>query len=497
MARIRLGLESTLAVDKVHEQQQEENSNGEFDELYHELDQPEPEPEETDEAIDESEDDVTESDEPANDNNEESVDDQSDQTAPSSEDSESESDEETNATNKEKPAAESEDKADDKAESESDEETDKAKDNKETETALESCLCEHRLAMELLLESRYRFATESILDTGKSALQLGFKYAPVALKYVSKTIIKALEKTAKGLILGSQLISNYIKKRNNSYKHYLKKIESAKQTLTLIKEKELSIEPEPYTNNNVISKLKIADQLVLENTLKVAKTFTEDYFSNIDRNAIIMASSIRSVINIVLKDETAKPANLVLNIGELKNFITTKISYYPPRHDSLQTQVYKNQLPGDLMLIAHVMGKQYVNDDNLLPAYRNIKLFFGINEENLNKKPEATYLSIDEIETCLILLEEICHYGMSQESSFKRLLAIRKNINASFSSYIEKLLKLKDRITVRESMVEVITPSIDVLDKVYIGTTVQVDDYLGRLINASLVYMNDSMRKHQ
>lgn len=483
MARIRLGLESTLAVDKVHEQQQAENNDGEFDELYHQLDQPEPEPEDTEDSVDDSDTDLeSESNDQTDESSDTELDKQSDELENKDDTTE---DEETDKDDDNESYENKEDDAED----------DQAKDQKETETALESCLYEHKLAMELLLESRYRFATESIVDSGKSALQLGFKYAPVALKHVSKTIVKALEKTAKGLMLGSQLIYNYIKKRNNSYKHYLKKIESAKQTLALIKEKDLSIEPEPYTNTNVISKLKIADQLVLENSLNVAKTFAEDYFNSLNRNAIIMASSIRSVINIVLNDKDAKPANLVLNIGELKSFITTKVSYYPPRHDSLQTQIYRNQLPGDLMLIAHVMGKQYIDDDNLLSAYKNIKLFFGINEENLNKSPEVSYLSIDEIEKCLTLLEEICRYGMSQETSFKRLLAIRKNINASFSNYVEKLLKLKDKITIRQSMVEVITPSIDVLDRVYLGTTVQVDEYLGRIINASLIYLNDSVKR--
>lgn len=479
MARIKLALESTLAVDKVHEQQQVENSNGEFDELYHQLDQPEPPIEASDNIADESE-------EP-DDTIDDSGEDPDDPMSQSNEDSESASEDTTDAVTSDD-KEEKDEPVDEEAEPDD-------TDQKETEAALESCLYEHNLAMEALLESRYRFATESIVDSGKSALQLGFKYTPIALKHVSKTILKALTRTDDALQKGTQLLVNYVKKRLNSYEHYLKKIEAAKKTLELIKEKDLSIEPEAYPNLKIVSKLKIADNLMLETSLNTAKILAEDYFSNVERNAITMASSIRSVINIVLNDKTAKPANLILNIGELKNFVTTNISYYPPRHNSLQTQVYKNQLPGDLMLIAHVMGKNYIRDDDLLPAYRNIRIFFGINEENLNKNVEAKYLTVEEVEKCLDLLEQICHYGMSQKHSFKRLMVIRKAIADNFSKYTEKLFKLRDRITVRESMVEVITPSVDVLDRVYIGTTVQVDDYLGRLINASLVYINDSLKQ--
>lgn len=498
MARIKLALESTLAVDKVHEQQQLENSDGEFDELYHQLDQPEPPVEETDETIDDS----TVSDEPideADDNSESEKTSDSDQTDQSNKDSESATDEtdtkdDDKSTDKLTDKDENSDKND--TESDPDEAVDgNEADQKEIETALESCLYAHSLAMEALLESRYRFATESIMDSGKSALQLGFKYAPIAIKHVSKTIWKALTKTDDALQKGMWLLVNYIKKRLNSYKHYSKKIESAKKTLELIKEKNLSIEPDVYPNERNVAKLKIADQLVLENSLTVAKTFAEDYFNNLDRNAVYLANSIRGILNLVISDKVAKPSQLVLNIGELNNFIITKIPSYAPRIDSLDTLVYKNQLPGDLMLIAHVPGKNNLDEDNMLQTYRNMKMFFGVNEQTMVKTLKVNYLSVEEIETCLDLLEQICHYGMSQENSFKKLVATRKAINATFTKYMEKLFKVKDRVTVRESMIEIVTPSIEALDKVYIGTTVQVDDYLGRLINASLVYINDSLKR--
>ena len=357
------------------------------------------------------------------------------------------------------------------------------------EMALEACLEHHANSLGELIALRHGVSTEDFSEQVKTALNLGYQYSAFAVKHLYKGITYALNKTLLGLVKGAEAISRYVRKREINGKRILAQLNALKERAEALKESEaIAKSDNPMLYAPVADALKIGSSGDVLKNIAIVEAFVKQHYEYTTLHSASLANAILRVIRDVEAGRTPLPDQLVLGLSNLPGYKLKTISGHTPKVEHLLSYCYEQTLPGDRLAIAYLADTKVKDYEDALPAYKASRFFIGLDQAALNQPAILTTLTIDRILALIQILIAVVRLWYQYRARQLNVLSLRSQLTSGLKTYLDVLLKRKDKISIHESMVEVIAPAVDFLDKLYISSTLQVDDYLLQLVKKAAQY---------
>lgn len=176
------------------------------------------------------------------------------------------------------------------------------------------------------------------------------------------------------------------------------------------------------------------------------------------------------------------------------NFVQKTVDGYVPTSEYVNTYVYKYILPGDLVFLGW-LPKQDINEHNdIIESFNNSKMMFGINTDSSNVNDSVEYMSISDLKEMVATLKDICDYGMKLDDTYKNVIKDRNALRGILNVYMRFLLHAKDKVSIKESLSDLIMLKIAFTDRTNISGSMYVNDYMTRLVTSSLSYLKEAIK---
>jgi hypothetical protein len=357
---------------------------------------------------------------------------------------------------------------------------------------------DHTVAQESqFTESNFSPVTRYVGNKTLSGLNylkdVGFEYGPVLLKHVYKGVLYALNKTVRAVVQGSVSMTNYVDKKIHSYDNMKTDLDKIKETLDLLETQKVDI---AFTKDVVINQLKIGANYNFKESVKVAHKFFEDFFNGFEKNVQGNIAVTRNIVSAVVHGQAIQPAQLTYERFNFPNFVRRNVDGYVPDSDYVNSYAYQFVLPGDLVFVGWLPKQHLTEHDTIIEALNHSKMMVGVNTQASVVKDGVKYLSLSELKEMVRILESICDYGIALDKTYQAVIKNRNSIRGVMNVYMRFLLAAKRKVSIRDSLADFIAVKIACMDRTHIAGSMYVNDYMVRVVTASLSYLKEAIKAY-
>lgn len=367
--------------------------------------------------------------------------------------------------------------------------------------AAESFLRHHLdpTAFAIAIESGYADTSSTIAGyVGDKALSgltylknIGFEYGPVLLKHVYKGVLYAMNKTVRAVVQGGLSTAKYIDKKIHSYTNLKADLLKVKETLDLLEDKKIETE---FSKEVVINQLKIGNNLNFKASVDVAQKFFENFFDGFEKNVRSNIAVTRNIVNTVIHEQTVQPTLLTYERFDFANFVRKHVDGYIPASSCVESYSYQFVLPGDLIFVGWLPKRGLTEHDDIIEALNNSKLILGVNTHANVSRDSVEYHSLADLKSMVDTLIKICDYGIELEKTYDNVLKNRNAIRGVLNVYMRFLLTAKRKVSIRDSLADFIALKVASIDRTHIAGSMYVNDYMVRVVTASLSYLREAVK---
>ena len=121
-------------------------------------------------------------------------------------------------------------------------------------------------------------------------------------------------------------------------------------------------------------------------------------------------------------------------------------------------------------------------------------MMLGVNTHASTLKEGVKHLTLSEIKDLVSTLESICDYGVELDKSYKAVIKARNGVRGLLNVYMRFLLTSKRKVSIRDSLADFIAVKVAYMDRTHIAGSMYVNDYMVRVVSASLSYLKEAIK---
>ena len=362
-------------------------------------------------------------------------------------------------------------------------------------------------------------AVNAVYGVGKevvSAIASMATWAAPKLKYIGVTygppIASGVYKGAlavfcgiSGLIYASSIaVSKYLDRRVNSFDNIRKDIDGLKRTVELIKSNanENNLEARDlsdlkFDREKVISTLKIGDSIKFANNLTVLTEFTGKFIAGLDKAIKNEALVIKHIIAYSETGAVKPPISMLATdvVNLLPGLTKGSIDGYEPSSELATSYHYSKQLPGDVSFIAYLPIPGIGNVEDASKAYNASSMFLGFNAKSFEARDSVDYMTLDGLSTFLDVMSGLCETCIAHQHFYEEIKKSKVGMRFSIKSYFLKMVASKEKVSLRNSLVEYVYLKNLMIDKVYLVAAMAIHDYAAKVLVSATSYVRENVKK--
>lgn len=330
---------------------------------------------------------------------------------------------------------------------------------------------------------------------------IGVEYTPIVARRVRKASIVILTSLIKATFYTSKSINRAINRSFNNFDKLSKDIETLKTAIDEIKSKENSFALSANSSNNtkVINNIKIANNVNFVKTAEAYIAFLKDYAEfNINRTKTTIYDTNRLLVS-TDKDQLKSPTSFIDKL-ELKEHLdrVSNLVGYQPNNEFLDTYVYKNVLPGDLLLIGYCPKDDITEPSSLKALLRQSTIFFGINQTSKVDLKEAKYLSLNDLKLLLNNLSKIIEISLEHTKALKEIdnekIKIKYSIKRLIMTLLDKVngvLELDDT-----NITRYMSARIQLIDQCFVVNATDTVELSRRILSSYISFVKENIKAY-
>ena len=336
-------------------------------------------------------------------------------------------------------------------------------------------------------------AVELSIDVARHLSHLGVTYGPGILANVKKGLLFLMAKISKFLFTSITSIDRYITTYRNSSKKLSEKVISFKKSLESIStESELSNQ---YTDQRVINTLKIGISTDTLNNLKVLEKFLSGVIGQLHEQIQDEVHITKIIIAQYSQGNNNAPLELIKKTKLKLNLKQGTVKGYETNNQNIIPYYYGEVLPGDLNFIAHLPNTEISDLDDLKSAYHNAKIMFGVNVDSFKTVEAIDYMTKEQLTDLANTLDNLVKICQSHEKVYESIKKEKLKLRFSFKLFFQHLMTSKEKVSVKDSLLEYIELKSLITDKVYLTAAMDVHDYTSKVINSVLTFANKNLKQ--
>lgn len=352
------------------------------------------------------------------------------------------------------------------------------------------------------ISSLYHNTVDNFASSLKHIGFLGIKYTGKGiyeiLKLTFKGILYAFDRLAYGLVLSIVAINKYLKRRINSFDRIHKNVNKARETIKLLDDSKVElkdIEDNYHRNIKNINQLIIGNSIDIEENLKVLHSFINNTIIGISASVKDDLTSIRQLIAQSYLNRSDNVYKLLETSVKLNNLHQGTVVGFENNHPSIDSYVSKEVLPGNVVLIAYLPTPGLSSHEEWIDAYKNSDMFFAVDRSRVKSIDEIPYLTKDSLVKLLDVLDGICTTAIEHQRFYESMKSHKLHLRLVYKNYYETLVSRNVKISVKDSLVDMVILKNNFIDKVYIPAAIDMHDYTVRVLNSALTYVEKNIRE--
>lgn len=338
-------------------------------------------------------------------------------------------------------------------------------------------------------------AIDLTLKTGAILLEIGIRYGPTVANKLYHGVVFLFTKLVKLTLVTTDRISRYKYRTNNSFEELKKKIEDMKALVENIAEESKDEETAySFKNEKIINDLKIGSKVDVITNVKAFNSFIKNTVLELDK--CISEESAKTKHMARLSSEITadvSPSSFKITIPN-KTISKGRLDGYLVDSDYLESYVSKETICGDVRILAYLPKEEIGNLDAARKAYNHSKMFLAMDPISFKQVEEIPYLTKDQT---LSLLEEIsilCGICLQHQQLYEKLLREKGSFKLMLRNYFNSLLESEDKVSLKNTSLELMYLKTMFVDKVYIPMAMDVHELCIKVINSSLTLCKESSR---
>lgn len=326
---------------------------------------------------------------------------------------------------------------------------------------------------------------------------IGVEYGPGIIRNVFKGVIYVMDRIVKLLFVSLTGLKTFIRRSTNTFTGFKEDIAKLKETIEKLEVKEVTEGEEgvsnKFTKQNIINHLKISDSVDLVNNIKALNIYLNKVVNDLDKviqDELLSLKHMLSINNNSMSKVSTDLMKFKPNTSILKKI---DIKGYEIPSDSMTSYASGVTLPGDVMLIAHLPADNLEGAEAIAEAYNLSSMFLGINSSSFKTIESIDYMSKEQLVSLLDGLNAMCDICLSHKKIYENIMSAKLHLRYNFKNYFNSILISGDRISLKNSMLEMIYLKSHFIDKVYVAAAMDIHDYAIKVMNSSLTYVKKNI----
>lgn len=338
---------------------------------------------------------------------------------------------------------------------------------------------------------------ESLLSAAKYIGYLGITYTPIVASHVYKGVVFVMGKLVKLLLTGIVNTTKYLNRRINSFNSLKEDIGKLKKTVSEIKAKkeQVDLTDVKFTHKKTINALKISSSVDLIANTNLLSSFLNNTVKKIDTSISNDIGSIKHLIAQTTSNVVKNPLNVMKPSIPTSGLTSGILKGYEPSDELIDAYRSNETLPGDVVLILHLPNSNINSLDDTVKAYNGSSIFLGVNVATYHEIDSLDYMSVDSLEKFLDELDKLCDVCISHKSLYERVVKQKSGLRYNFKQYFNVLINSKSKVSIDNSLIEYVYLKSMFVDKVYLAAAMDIHDYTIKVINHSLSFVKNNIKK--
>lgn len=339
------------------------------------------------------------------------------------------------------------------------------------------------------------FNSEEIKSKLFSALSwVGFTATPFVFKKLLKGVLYGIVGISKGLYHGTVYLTKYIERRTKSFDKLKTSIDTVQKTLSQLDSSKV-LDGQVYSKSAIINGLKIGNSVDFAKNINTLSQFVKNVIADLNKHIVNDAALINRMTSMVGSKAVSTPKKLLTVVPSVNGLQGSNREEYPHNPHIVNAYEYSKPLPSDTLFFAYLPSSNCQNIDELSQAYKESKIFLGLDTKGYKDVPNVNYMTIQQLTAFVSELKLLCDICIQQQNLYKRVLQLKSSMKFEFKNYLTRLIDSERKLSVEESLVQYVHLKTHFIDNVYLMGSVDVHDYCAKTISHGLSLVEAHIKK--
>lgn len=345
-------------------------------------------------------------------------------------------------------------------------------------------------------ERAWSLTKDAFRYLGFLGIKLTVDVLPKILTQTFKGILYAFTRLAYGLMMGMTALDQYLHRRINSFNSLRSNIQKAKQALEMVEHAKPAdiTDAGDFTELRFIRQIVAGDSVNLLENLQRMNQFVGHQVDGLGLSIQQDLGLIRSMISYVRTGGTPDITELLeprVSMVGMQNGLLPGYSTPNPKLVSSHSTV---PLPGNVVLIAQLPSKEPKGREEWIQQYKDSQVFLGVNKAAYKEHTSIPLCSIEDLKKLLDGLEQLCLLCIAHQKFYDNMKQQKLDQRLYYRNYFESLITKQKKVSLKDSMIDLVSLKNHFVDKVYLPAAIDIHDYSVRVINSYLKYVEKNIR---
>lgn len=345
-------------------------------------------------------------------------------------------------------------------------------------------------------QSAWDFTKKAARWLGNLGIKVTTDTLPKLAQHTYKGLIYAFDRLAYSFMVGYTTLDRYLSRRVNSFNNLHQNIDKGKQVLELLSNGRANpiTEADVYDNSVVIRQIVIGDSKDITANIPILTKFIGEAITSFGMSIKEDIVGIRDII----EHSKITRGNAVLSLlnpdfkinglrqGVLPGFET---------ENTLLTSYYVDPtLPGNVNMIVQLPSAEHKTRTAWVEAYRDSEIFLGVNRTKFKINDSIPYMDVDGLKKVLDELAHLCDLCIKHQTFYESMKKQKLEQRLVYKNYFDGLMKTEKKVSIKDSLIDLVTIKNNFIDKVYMPAAIDIHDYAVRVIVAYLKFVEKNIK---
>ena len=185
-----------------------------------------------------------------------------------------------------------------------------------------------------------------------------------------------------------------------------------------------------------------------------------------------------------------------MQVNPLKlDLVKGTIEGYRIGNDKTDVYCYKHRLPSDIVFMMSIPRSDLSEMSEHIHAYNTSTMMLGMDPASFKDINSVHYMTASELSSFLDSLDKLCGLCAEHQKLYESIQKSKEHLRLNYKNYFFSVANSKERVPLKESLVEHVYLKNMFIDKVYLTAAMDIHTYAVKVMSSALSYASENIKK--